>query len=67
MPDDEQPTRPPPATPRNGCCWPLWHDDDRPDGRFCDAPRVPGRPYCATHCRRAYAAPNRRPATEEAA
>ena len=69
MPDDEPPA--PPASraapPRNGCCWPLWDDQDRPDGRFCDNPRVPGRPYCTAHCRRAYSTFPRRAPEEEAA
>ena len=37
-----------------GCAWPL--DDWRRPGRFvsCDAPSLPGKPYCGEHCRRAY-------------
>ena len=35
------------------CCWPIGHP--RTKGfRFCDAPSVPGRPYCMPHCRKAY-------------
>jgi GcrA cell cycle regulator len=44
-----------------GCAWPL--DDWRRPGRFvsCDAPSLPGRPYCGEHCERAYQrAPTRR-------
>ena len=43
------------------CAWPL--DDWRRPGRFvsCDAPSLPGRPYCGEHCERAYQrAPARR-------
>jgi GcrA cell cycle regulator len=51
----------PPAAPlpaRYGrvtpCAWPL--DDWRRPGRLvsCDAPSLPGKPYCGEHCRRAY-------------
>jgi len=58
----------PPAAPLparygrvTGCAWPL--DDWRRPGRFvpCDAPSLPGRPYCGEHCERAYQrAPTRR-------
>jgi GcrA cell cycle regulator len=35
------------------CCWPIG-DPGTPDFRFCDAPALPGKPYCATHARLAY-------------
>ena len=31
------------------CCYPLWADNARPDGRFCRAPALEGKPYCETH------------------
>jgi hypothetical protein len=34
------------------CMFPL-HDAGEPE-RWCEAPIVPGRPYCARHCARAY-------------
>jgi GcrA cell cycle regulator len=38
------------------CCWPI--GEPRAKGfRFSDAAGVPGRPYCAEHCDRAYVAP----------
>ena len=42
------------ATPKPPpCCWPIGHP--RTKGfHFCDAPSVPGRPYCMPHCRKAY-------------
>lgn len=44
------------------CCWPMWGDWKHPhkDGRaplparFCDAPGIPGKPYCAEHRARAW-------------
>lgn len=49
----------PPARHVSGrrCCWPL--GDPRSAGfRFCDAAGVvPGKPYCAAHCARAYTPP----------
>jgi GcrA cell cycle regulator len=49
-----------PATNRrtHSCCWPLG-EPGRPGFRFCDAPAVPGRPYCDAHARLAYAKPDR--------
>jgi GcrA cell cycle regulator len=35
------------------CCWPIG-DPGTPDFRFCDAPALPGKPYCVTHARLAY-------------
>ena len=58
---DSRPCVIPPAAPlpaRYGrvtpCAWPL--DDWRRPGRLvsCDAPSLPGKPYCGEHCRRAY-------------
>jgi GcrA cell cycle regulator len=40
------------------CSWPL--GENGPEGfHFCGAPTVPGKPYCATHCRLAYVPANR--------
>ncbi len=44
----------PPALSGRGCRFPLWRDTERPAygaHRFCEAVRVPGRPYCAPHHR----------------
>jgi GcrA cell cycle regulator len=38
------------------CCWPIGEPRAK-DFRFCDVAGVPGRPYCAEHCERAYVAP----------
>jgi GcrA cell cycle regulator len=39
-------------TPAFSCCqWPL---GDRPDWRWCDAPAIAGKPYCAQHMARAF-------------
>jgi GcrA cell cycle regulator len=35
------------------CCWPIG-DPGTPAFRFCDAPAIPGKPYCAAHASRAY-------------
>ena len=35
------------------CLWPIGDPGD-PDFHFCEAPAVPGKPYCAEHCARAY-------------
>jgi GcrA cell cycle regulator len=40
------------------CSWPLG-EADRGGFHFCAAPTVPGKPYCATHCRLAYVPANR--------
>ncbi len=39
-----------------GCKFPSGGPDPA-DMRFCGAPAVPGRPYCAGHCLRAYVSP----------
>ncbi len=39
------------------CCWPFG-DPKAPDFRFCDATSLPGKPYCAEHCRKAYRRPD---------
>jgi hypothetical protein len=32
------------------CSWPMWRDDERPNFRYCDDPRVvAGRSYCVEH------------------
>ena len=38
------------------CCWPIGHPGTA-DFHFCDRPVVTGKPYCETHCRRAYVRP----------
>jgi GcrA cell cycle regulator len=38
------------------CRFPIG-DPLKPDFGFCGKDRVPGKPYCAGHCRRAYAPP----------
>jgi GcrA cell cycle regulator len=38
------------------CSWPEGHPGDK-GFRFCDAPPVPGKPYCAEHARMAYIRP----------
>jgi GcrA cell cycle regulator len=35
------------------CCWPIG-DPGTSNFRFCDAPALPGKPYCARHARLAY-------------
>jgi GcrA cell cycle regulator len=35
------------------CCWPIG-DPGTKSFRFCDAPAVPGKPYCAEHAALAY-------------
>ena len=35
------------------CCWPSG-DPGTPSFRFCDAPAVPGKPYCGDHAQLAY-------------
>jgi len=46
--------RPSPFQLGGGCRWPIWADDERPTHLYCDAVRLPTRPYCAEHCRAAY-------------
>jgi GcrA cell cycle regulator len=36
-----------------GCLWPLGHPNS-PDFRFCDAQKVPGKPYCSAHAAMAF-------------
>lgn len=40
------------------CCWPLG-DPGTATFRFCDNEAVSGKPYCETHCQRAYAGAGR--------
>ena len=35
------------------CLWPIG-DPGEPDFHFCEGQAVPGKPYCAEHCARAY-------------
>lgn len=44
------------AVNRYGCRW-IDGDPRKPGWRYCDAPRVTGKPYCAAHCARAYVRP----------
>lgn len=49
-----EPLPPPDARkPRGTCCWPLWGNRERPNGRFCDQPAERGA-YCSTHGAIAY-------------
>jgi GcrA cell cycle regulator len=48
------------------CRWPV-HDPAAPDFFFCGAQSAFGRPYCATHCARAYRAQGETPRTRERA
>ena len=34
------------------CCFPM--SDPGPNFRYCEAPVVPGKPYCEAHCKLAY-------------
>lgn len=36
-----------------GCLWPIG-DPGCPEFHFCGEPAVPGKPYCDTHCAKAY-------------
>jgi GcrA cell cycle regulator len=50
------PMRPPPQPLRlgnNTCCWPIG-DPGTPGFRFCGAPALLGKPYCAEHAALAY-------------
>lgn len=46
--------RPKIGAPSGGCSWPDG-TPGRPDFRFCGAPRLPGKSYCARHHARAVA------------
>jgi len=35
------------------CLWPIGDPGDV-DFHFCEEPSMPGKPYCSTHCARAY-------------
>jgi len=35
------------------CSWPIGDPGD-PGFHFCEEPSAPGKPYCSTHCARAY-------------
>jgi len=47
------------------CLWPIGDPGD-PDFHFCGAPAVPGKPYCAEHCARAYIVRSNRSDSEAA-
>jgi GcrA cell cycle regulator len=53
-----QHVREPPPAPRYGriteCAWPLDHPTNPRRFLACDAPTVPGRPYCPVHAEQAY-------------
>src|SRR5262245_14827562 len=42
------------------CFWPLGHPGTA-NFRLCSQPVIPGKPYCETHCRRAYVRLENRP------
>jgi hypothetical protein len=46
--------RPSPFLLGGGCRWIDGDPRDPGGAASCDAPRVPGRPYCRAHCLRAY-------------
>ena len=52
----EPPVRPAPLPVvlkfRGNCQYPLW--TVRPDGRYCDAPAIEGKPYCPDHYKICY-------------
>ncbi len=71
------PIRPRPATPpprpvrlarpgRATCKWPFG-DPQHDDFHFCSAEALPGKPYCAEHCARAYTRSTRNDEADEAA
>ena len=37
-----------------GCLWPMWEFNDPVNHQYCGQRRVPKRPYCPEHCKRAY-------------
>lgn len=41
------------AAGTQSCVWPIG-DPGEADFHFCAAPAVPGKPYCAEHCAKAY-------------
>ncbi|WP_420349189.1 GcrA family cell cycle regulator [Pelagibius sp.] len=47
------------------CLWPIGDPGDA-DFHFCGAPAVPGKPYCAEHCARAYIVRSNRSDSEAA-
>jgi GcrA cell cycle regulator len=58
LPEPEPPVEEPRiVTRRDGkgptCLWPIG-DPRQADFRFCEAPAMEGKPYCASHCARAY-------------
>ncbi|WP_299621390.1 GcrA family cell cycle regulator [Pelagibius sp.] len=62
--------RPAPAVRRASgkgpnCLWPIGDPGDA-DFHFCGAPAVPGKPYCAEHCARAYIVRSNRSDSEAA-
>lgn len=51
---------------RDACAWPIG-DPKHPDFKFCAAkPVVPGKPYCAACCAKAYRSPDEKPESEAA-
>lgn len=36
------------------CCWPMWKNGKRPTHQYCEAPGIPGRPYCRAHADKAF-------------
>lgn len=52
------PSKPRPRHHGALCLWPIGDPGDS-DFRFCELPTVPGKPYCAEHCAKAYIQRNR--------
>lgn len=51
--------------PSRSCCWPIG-EPRTPEFRFCEGVSVPGKSYCAEHCRIAYQTAPRTEAQEAA-
>lgn len=47
------PPRPAPRLGNTACCWPIG-EPGKTGFRFCDAPALYGKPYCAEHAAQAY-------------
>ena len=61
VPKPEPKPQPKPVRRRAGgpsCLWPIGDPGD-PAFHFCGEPSVPGKPYCDSHCARAYVTKSR--------